>query len=162
MAHVLYKTSVNDSIATPPAIYSALDAIFHFDYDPCPLVPTFDGLADDNHWGQSNFVNPPFSHIKKWVQKAVSLPDPTQLTLFLLPARTQTQYWREFVWPSARRLYFFQKGFPFVGYTKSFAPPIVLVLFGGAHIPDSELPVISEVAGLPIVTVHGWQNRRLL
>ena len=66
---------------TPPDLYAALDAEFHFDFDPCPypLPPGFDGLTCE--WGQSNYVNPPFGSIihngrKKgptaWVRKAIA------------------------------------------------------------------------------------------
>jgi hypothetical protein len=65
---------------TPPDLYAALDAEFHFDFDPCPfpLHPGFDGLTCE--WGRSNYVNPPFGSIihngkKKgptaWVRKAI-------------------------------------------------------------------------------------------
>jgi hypothetical protein len=65
---------------TPPALYAALDAEFHFDFDPCPypLPEGFDGLTCE--WGQSSYVNPPFGSIihngkKKgptaWVRKAI-------------------------------------------------------------------------------------------
>ncbi len=65
---------------TPPDLYAALDAEFHFDFDPCPypLPPGFDGLTCE--WGRSSYVNPPFGSIihlgkKKgptaWVRKAI-------------------------------------------------------------------------------------------
>lgn len=65
---------------TPPDLYAALDAEFHFDFDPCPhpKPDDFDGLTDD--WGQSSYVNPPFGSIihngkKKgptaWMRKAI-------------------------------------------------------------------------------------------
>lgn len=65
---------------TPPELYAALDAEFHFDFDPCPwpLPDGFDGLTCD--WGQSSYVNPPFGSIvhqgrKKgptaWIRKAM-------------------------------------------------------------------------------------------
>ena len=65
---------------TPPDLYTALDAEFHFDFDPCPfpLPADFDGLTCE--WGKSNYVNPPFGSIihqgkKKgptaWVRKAI-------------------------------------------------------------------------------------------
>lgn len=65
---------------TPPDLYTALDAEFHFDFDPCPypLPDGFDGLTCE--WGRSNYVNPPFGSIvhegkKKgmtaWVRKAL-------------------------------------------------------------------------------------------
>lgn len=65
---------------TPPVLYAALDAEFHFDFDPCPhpLPWGFDGLTGD--WGSSNYVNPPFGSIihngrktgpTAWVRKAI-------------------------------------------------------------------------------------------
>lgn len=65
---------------TPPDLYAALDAEFHFDFDPCPFPKPddFDGLTCE--WGQSSYVNPPFGSImhegkKKgptaWVRKAI-------------------------------------------------------------------------------------------
>jgi hypothetical protein len=46
---------------TPPDLYQKLDEEFGFDFDPCPcpLPKDFNGLSTE--WGQSNFVNPPFS-----------------------------------------------------------------------------------------------------
>jgi hypothetical protein len=45
---------------TPPEVYAALDAEFHFDFDPCPYPRPgpFNGIAVP--WGKSNYVNPPF------------------------------------------------------------------------------------------------------
>lgn len=66
---------------TPPELYAALNAEFHFDFDPCPypLPEGFDGLTCE--WGQSNYVNPPFGSIihegkakgmTAWVRKALA------------------------------------------------------------------------------------------
>ena len=56
---------------TPPALYAALDAEFHFDFDPCPypLPEGFDGLTCE--WGQSSYVNPPFRSITHRQEKGV-------------------------------------------------------------------------------------------
>lgn len=65
---------------TPPYLLQALDAEFHFDFDPCPYPKPveFDGLTCE--WGQSNYVNPPFGSVmhngkKKgptaWARKAI-------------------------------------------------------------------------------------------
>ena len=45
---------------TPPEMYAALDAEFHFDFDPCPYPrpEEYNGLTVP--WGMSNYVNPPF------------------------------------------------------------------------------------------------------
>jgi hypothetical protein len=65
---------------TPPDLYAALDAEFHFDFDPCPYPRPdgFDGLTCE--WGRSNYANIPFGSTihqgkKKgptaWVRKAI-------------------------------------------------------------------------------------------
>lgn len=66
---------------TPPDLYAALDAEFHFDCDPCPYPcpDDFDGLTAE--WGSSSYVNPPFGSIihegrrkgpTAWVRKALN------------------------------------------------------------------------------------------
>src|SRR5579883_3298996 len=65
---------------TPPALMTALQLEFQFDFDPCPYTKPddFDGLTCE--WGSSSYVNPPFGsivhHGKKkgmtaWVRKAI-------------------------------------------------------------------------------------------
>ena len=79
---------------TPPDLYAALDAEFHFDFDPCPypLPDGFDGLTCE--WGQSNYVNPPFGSIwhegkKKgptaWVRKAITEHRKGKTVVFVYP-----------------------------------------------------------------------------
>ena len=79
---------------TPPELYAALDAEFHFDFDPCPypLPDGFDGLTCE--WGQSNYVNPPFGSIvhegrKKgptaWVRKAITEWRKGKTVVFVYP-----------------------------------------------------------------------------
>ena len=55
----LFASKKTDNWQTPKWLYDELDAEFHFNFDPCPLNSTFDGLKCD--WGESNFVNPPYS-----------------------------------------------------------------------------------------------------
>ena len=57
---------------TPPDVLAALDAEFHFDFDPCPhpRPDGFDGLLVE--WGKSNWVNPPLTGgVSAWVKKAI-------------------------------------------------------------------------------------------
>lgn len=79
---------------TPPDLYAALDAEFHFDFDPCPFPKPegFDGLTCE--WGQSSYVNPPFGSIlhdgkKKgvtaWVRKALAEHAKGKTVVFVFP-----------------------------------------------------------------------------
>ena len=79
---------------TPKDVYSALDAEFNFDFDPCPypLPDGFDGLSCG--WGKSNYVNPPFGSIihegkKKgptvWVRKSIAEHEKGKDVVFVYP-----------------------------------------------------------------------------
>lgn len=39
---------------TPKAVYQILDAEFQFNYDPCPINPTVDGLT--TNWGGATML----------------------------------------------------------------------------------------------------------
>jgi hypothetical protein len=70
----------------PPDIYAALDAEFHFDFDPCPhpRPKDFNGLSAD--WGKSNWVNPPFrGAVSAWVKKALAEWNMGKLVVIILP-----------------------------------------------------------------------------
>ncbi len=60
----------DDHWQTPQWLYDQLDAEFHFDFDPCPIHSTFDGLVVP--WGKSNFINPPYNRRDKprFIQRA--------------------------------------------------------------------------------------------
>ena len=64
----LFKSRKTDNWQTPRWLYKELNDEFKFDFDPCPLNSTFDGL--ESKWGKRNFVNPPYSNVKGFLQKA--------------------------------------------------------------------------------------------
>lgn len=82
---------------TPKAVYKALDDEFHFDFDPCPPNPTFDGADFDFEWGNCNFVNPPYGReIGTWIQKGVLEWMNGKTVVFLVPSRTDTLWWHNY------------------------------------------------------------------
>lgn len=94
-------SSACEAWGTPHAVYAALDAEFHFTFDPCPLMDPqqaglslwgTDGLAKS--WdGQRVFCNPPYGPgIDRWLAKARE----ADLAVYLLPARTDTRWWHEY------------------------------------------------------------------
>jgi hypothetical protein len=71
---------------TPPEMMAALDAEFHFDFDPCPnpRPDGFDGLTAE--WGQSNWVNPPFTGgVMAWVKRAITERAKGNSSVLILP-----------------------------------------------------------------------------
>lgn len=128
-------TSLSPHWATPKWLYDELDKEFHFDDDPCPLGGS-GGLARE--WGKRVYVNPPYGRmISRWIEKAwVSIYGqfnaddmPTSdVVVMLLPARTDTRWWHEYVM-KAREIRFIRGRLKF-GDSKNSAPfPSVIVIF---------------------------------
>lgn len=93
-------TSLRQDWKTPQAFYKGLDAEFHFDFDPCPPSPKFDGLI--SKWGLRNFINPPFKNISQWVEKAYyEWFFHGKISVLLIPSRTDTRWWHNYVMKSS-------------------------------------------------------------
>jgi hypothetical protein len=104
-------SSATDEWATPPDFFAKVEAEFGpFDLDPCATAenakaPQFytreqDGLTQP--WGRNNFVNPPYSALREWLEKGYSeARERGNASTFLVPARTDTQGFHRFVFPFA-------------------------------------------------------------
>ncbi len=87
-------TSLNQRWKTPKTLYKHLAAEFHFDFDPCPSEPDFDGLTIE--WGRSNFVNPPYNNIPAWCKKAQVEHEKGKTIVMLVPSRTDVGWWHDY------------------------------------------------------------------
>ena len=88
-------SSIKQDWKTPKYLYEE----FNFDFDPCPVDPQFDGLSID--WGKRNFVNPPYKNIALWISKGYQEWLKGKLIVFLIPARTDTKYFHNWIYPFA-------------------------------------------------------------
>lgn len=104
----------SDNWATPKEFYDKLDKEFHFDFDPCPLNAEFDGLSLE--WGNSNFINPPYSRKLKeaFIRKAFEESKQGKLCVMLLPVSTSTKIFHEIIYPNAE-IRFIEKRLKFIG-----------------------------------------------
>jgi hypothetical protein len=120
-------SSASDEWSTPEAVYSALDREFQFDFDPCPLGTAMDGRAKlfCRWWGKRAFVNPPYSDIRKFLER---WHEP-ELAVYLLPARTDTVWFHEIVLPNAQEIRFIRGRLKF-GNAENGAPfPSMIIVF---------------------------------
>lgn len=64
--------SKSDRWGTPSDVYDPLNEEFHFTHDPCPLNwrEGVDPDALEIEWGNSVFVNPPYSRCAEFIKKA--------------------------------------------------------------------------------------------
>lgn len=136
----------NDKVGTPPEIYEELEKNFGtFDFDPCPLEdprPLWNGL--EISWGFNNYVNPPFSDIKKWVEKALKEAEEGKQSVFLITARISSKYWFDLIWPKARSIWFLEGATQFAGYTGKLPVPLAVVLFGKCAVSNSSLGTVTR------------------
>lgn len=93
----------NQCAKTPVELYDQLNAIYKFNFDPCPTwpddKPQWDGLEID--WKSSNYVNPPYKSIHKWAMKARDEQLKGNNSVLLIPLRADRIYFREWVIPFA-------------------------------------------------------------
>lgn len=108
----LMFSSATDQWATPQAFFNEWDALFHFTLDVCGDAQNakckryFDaetnGLAQD--WSLDVcWMNPPYGReIARWVKKAYEESCKGATVVCLLPARTDTAWWHDYVLPFAK------------------------------------------------------------
>lgn len=129
----------NVIVSTPREFFDSLSRIFNFSLDACALpenakcesfyTPADDGLSKP--WRGGVWCNPPYGReISKWVEKAYqeSKEDYNDFVLMLLPAKTDTKWWWE--WVQDKATLFFVKGRIKFGEHNIGAPfPSVLALY---------------------------------
>ena len=104
-------SSTTDLWATPQDFFDKLNDEFHFTLDPCAtkenakceLYYTIkeDGLKQD--WsGHHVFCNPPYGRkIGAWVKKCHDEAQKGTLVVMLIPARTDTTYFHDYIYHKA-------------------------------------------------------------
>ena len=99
----------DDNYATPPDFYNKLNERFNFDFDPCPYEENevlINGLDID--WGNSNFINPPYSQKLKeeFIKKGIIEMKKGKLCVFLIPVSTSTKLFHDYIKPNATEIDF--------------------------------------------------------
>lgn len=94
MSYILASKSNN--WGTPASLKTRYNGWF----DPCPFpLPSWDGLQIE--WQDQNFVNPPYNNIAAWAEKSMKEFQKGKIIHLLIPARTDTKYFHEFILPYA-------------------------------------------------------------
>ena len=126
--------------STPRDFFDKLNEEFHFTLDPCAnkdnakcneyFTEEQDGLIQD--WsGHVVFCNPPYGRkIYNWVKKCFyESKKPNTAVVMLIPARTDTRYFHEFIYHKAKDIRFIKGRLKF-GNSKNSAPfPSMVVVF---------------------------------
>ena len=131
-------SSLTDNWPTPSYVFDRLNDEFHFTLDVCAddlnhkcdryFTKEIDGLAQE--WTGTCWMNPPYGRtIGQWVKKAYDAARGGAVVVCLLPARTDTRWWRDYVM-CASELRFISGRVKF-GNANTGAPfPSVVAIFG--------------------------------
>jgi len=131
----------SDEWETPQKLFDELNEEFHFTLDSCATAKNAkcmkfytkrdNGLEQD--WVSQNvFMNPPYSEIYNWVEKAynTNLNHTYAITVALLPARTDTKWFHEFCYKNSNCEIRFIKGRLKFNGAKNSAPfPSMICIF---------------------------------
>lgn len=134
-------SSASDMWETPKDFFKKLDQEFHFNLDVCAVsenakcaayyTPEQDGLFQP--WYGRCWCNPPYGReIIKWVKKASDSAKDGATVVMLLPARTDTKWFHEYILGKAEIR--FVRGRLKFGNSKNSAPfPSMIVIFEGGE-----------------------------
>lgn len=119
-----------------------------FDCDVCcsnenvPALQYFKNGSKDElkeSWTEYNWCNPPFDQCKQWVQKAYGEQQKGNTTIMLIPVRTETAYWFDYIlYNPDVTIHWLRKGYRFLHpETKQemgiFKNALALVVFKGVQ-----------------------------
>ena len=137
----VHYSSKSNEWATPQNLFDKLNDEFNFTLDPCATDENAkcskyftiedDGLSKD--WSNDVvFMNPPYGReIKKWIKKAYEESLNGATVVCLIPARTDTTYWHDFIFGKTNDIRFLRGRLKF-GNSKNSAPfPSAIVVYQG-------------------------------
>lgn len=131
-------SKASDEWETPPALFAAYDALYHFTLDACATAENAkceryftkeqDGLRQD--WGgQTVWCNPPYGRgIRAWIVKAwEESRKPGTRVVMLLPARTDTAWFHDYAMKG--KVQFLKGRLRFNGAETNAPFPSIIVIF---------------------------------
>ena len=135
----LMFSSKSDEWETPQNFFNKLNKTYKFTLDPCSTSESakcekYYTLEDDGlskSWkNETVFVNPPYGKIKDWVKKAHDESiNNGAVVVMLIPARTDTRYWHDYIMEEADSIYFVKGRLKFGNSPNSAPFPSAVVVF---------------------------------
>ena len=150
-------SKASDEWSTPQAFWDELDDEFQFTLDAAATQENkkillycgpdrTDGLHDaltvdwvcqsEAKYGGTIWCNPPYSRCREFIAKAANEANCGATVVCLVPSRTDTRWWHEYVWDQTKHqpragveVRFLRGRLKFVGATNSAPFPSVVIIF---------------------------------
>lgn len=117
----------SDEYETPDLLFEKLHTLMNFSLDPAAsdlshVLDNYYTIEDDGlskSWDNERwFINPPYSKAKAWLGRAADeFISGNSDGVLLVPARTETVYWHDNIWPIAHYVLFLRGRLKFVNKT---------------------------------------------
>lgn len=127
-------SAASDEWSTPSELYRSLDAEFGFRDDACPLAGEANSLMRE--WESPCYVNPPYSNIRPFIEKALMEHASGKVIVMLVPSRTDTAWWHDCAM-KATEIRFIRGRLRFGGNKKDAPFPSCILVFAHAKRIDS-------------------------
>ena len=161
--------------STPDTIFKPLDNEFHFTLDVCASKENtkckqFFSIEQDSlnqEWYGICWMNPPYGNsLYKWIKKAYYSSLNGTVVVGLLPVRTNTGYWHDYILNIAEVRYI--RGYPKFGDAKQgLKVPLAIVIWRkGVSLINEErnmkatlIPKVKNPNGLPVPKAVEWAEQ---
>lgn len=149
--HSSAKTGGRDDWCTPTRLFENLNKEFNFNLDAAAseensrcefyIDEQQDALKQD-WWAtdMSIWLNPPYSKCKEFLKKVVDHAEWNKIVC-LVPARTDTLWWHEYVMPYAVEVRFIKGRLKFAGAENGAPFPSVIIVYNGLRAAHESLKV---------------------
>ena len=144
MSQNVHFSSATNEWATPQDFFDKLNTQFDFNLDPCATAEnakckkffTIEDNGLEQDWSKYRvFCNPPYGRgLKDWVRKAYEESKKGALVVMLLPARTDTSYWHDYVVGGGADVRYLRGRLKFGGSENSAPFPSALVMWWGREL----------------------------
>ena len=136
MSKYNYENRRSDYLSPPELVKKALKNKNrkYFDLDVCcsqPNIPAafyyLEGYQDglELPWEKLNWCNPPYDECFKWIKKAYEEQQKGNETVMLIPVRTETKYWHEYILFNPKvEIQWLRKGYCFINPENNEQMPI--------------------------------------
>lgn len=126
MSKYNFEQKRNDYMSPPELVKMALQKLNKelFDCDVCcseENIPALHYYKDgqinglSEYWYKVNWCNPPFDTCAKWIKKAYEEQQIGKTTVMLIPVRTETKYWHEYILFNPKvEIQWLRKGYSFI------------------------------------------------
>lgn len=131
-------SSEDNTWATPQNFFDKVNEEFGFNLDVCAtsdnakcseyITPEINSL--NQVWDGICWCNPPYGReISNWVKKAYDESQRGATVVCLIPARTDTSYWHDYIFPYASEIRFIRGRLKFGNSNNSAPFPSALIVF---------------------------------